>query len=275
MAGEFKDRAVLITGAGSGIGRELAKRLTAEGARVGGLDREKSSLQELEGKLPKGSFNWVTADVTQTLGLNQAIAELVGKQGPVDVLIACAGIGHETRGSTWNAGEFENMLRINLIGVSNSIGAVLPGMLERRRGHLVGLSSLASICGLPSMAAYCASKAGLNALLQSLRIELAPYGIAVSTICPGFISTPMTVDLQKGGMSMMTLDYAVDRILEGIRTRRKFLAFPRKDARLLGIIRQLPAALGDRLLRTRMKRVDSLINQKRAADAAQETASKR
>src|SRR5580704_11559248 len=94
---EFANRVVLITGAGSGIGREMARRLVAAGALVGALDRQREPLQEMAASCPEGSFAWATADVTSPLALNQAFAELIGKLGPVDILVASAGVGHETR----------------------------------------------------------------------------------------------------------------------------------------------------------------------------------
>ena len=111
--------------------------------------------------------------------------------GPNDVLIANAGIGRETRRSTFNAEDVEAQIRVNLIGVANSIGAVLPGMIERKRGHLVAISSLASYRGLPKMAGYCASKAGVRRPDGSAAVELRPLGIAVTTICPGWIRTAL------------------------------------------------------------------------------------
>ena len=166
----FANRVVLITGAGSGIGLALARRLTAEGAHVAALDRVAEPLMALAKQFPGTA--WAVADVTSRLALNQAIAELAGKLGPADILIACAGIGTQTKALSWNAAEFESIVQVNLIGVANSIAAVMPGMIQRRRGHLVALSSLASYRGVPSLAGYCASKAGVNALMDALRCEL-------------------------------------------------------------------------------------------------------
>src|ERR1700722_11527447 len=109
----FANSVVLITGAGSGIGGGLARRLAAEGALIAALDRVAEPLVALAKQCPGSA--WAVADVTNRLILNQAIAELAGKLGPVDMLIACAGVGSQTKALSWNAAEFESIVQINLI----------------------------------------------------------------------------------------------------------------------------------------------------------------
>src|SRR5262249_39253247 len=144
--------------------------------------------------------------------------------------------------------DIETIVRVNLIGVSNSVAAVLPGMIERRRGHLVGISSLASYRGLPRMAGYCASKAGLNALLDALRVELKPCGIAVTTICPGWVRTAMTANVDIPMPGILEVDDAAHRIVEAIHRRRPFFAFPRPSARQVRFLGLLPSRASDWLL---------------------------
>ena len=129
------------------------------------------------------------------MSLRAAVKEVESKLGPVDILIANAGIGMENSALSFRGEDFEAQVRVNLIGVANSVAAVLPGMIERKRGHLVAISSLASYRGLPLMAGYCASKSGVNALFESLRLELAPLGIDTTIICPGWIKTPLTAHI--------------------------------------------------------------------------------
>jgi short-subunit dehydrogenase len=128
-------------------------------------------------------------------------------------------------------------------------------MIARKKGHLVALSSLASFCGLPKMAAYCASKAGLNAMFDALAIDLAPQNICVTTVCPGFIRTPMTAQFQHEFPGMMDLDYAVERILDAIRRQKRFAAFPARRAWMLQLLRSMPATWVDRLMRRRAERL--------------------
>jgi NAD(P)-dependent dehydrogenase (short-subunit alcohol dehydrogenase family) len=249
----FANRVVLITGAGSGIGLGLARRLVGLGARVAALDRAAAPLAALAKECP--GVAWAVADVTNRLALNQAIAELTGKAGPVDILIASAGIGSQTKALSWDAAQFETIIQVNLVGVANSIAAVLPGMIQRRRGHLVGLSSLASFRGVPGLAGYCASKAGVNALMDSLRCELRGVGIAVTTICPGWIRTPMTAALEGSGIPLLSLDDAVTKILRTIRKRKAFAAFPSKTTWQLRILNHMPRWLADRSLIAQSQRI--------------------
>src|SRR4051794_18619017 len=180
----FADRVVLITGAANGIGRALAELFAGEGARVGALDRDAGGLDALAAQMKSGAVTTAVADVTDLAALRGATARLEGQLGPTDLLIANAGIGMETSALAFRAEDIAAQVNINLIGVANSIDAVLPGMVRRRSGHLAAVSSLASYRGLPRMAGYCASKAGVNALLDALRVELRPAGVAVTTICP-------------------------------------------------------------------------------------------
>jgi short-subunit dehydrogenase len=137
------------------------------------------------------------------------------------------------------------VVNVNLIGVANSVAAVLPGMLRRGQGHLAAISSLASFRGLPTMAAYCASKAGVNALMESLRVELEPRGIVTTTICPGWVRTPMTAHLPVPRSHMLEVSDAAERILKALRKRRRFVAFPAGEVRRLRFLRWLPPGISD------------------------------
>src|SRR5262245_32283204 len=220
----FSDRVALITGAASGIGRQLALQLAAEGARVAALDLQADGLEKLAGELAGKPFARAVADVTDLAAVRRAVADLEGQLGPTDLLIASAGIGRETPALTFRAEDLNAQIQVNLLGVVNSIDAVLPGMRARGRGHLVALSSLASYRGLPKMAGYCASKAGLNALLDALRVELRPLGIAVTTLCPGWVRTPLTATIRLPEGYMMEVDEAARRMLKAIRRRKDLRA---------------------------------------------------
>ena len=149
----------------------------------------------------------------------------------------------------------EAIIQVNLIGVANSVAAVMPGMIQRRQGHLVALSSLASFRGVPTLAGYWASKAGVNALMDSLRCDLRGSGVGVTTLCPGFIRTPMTTQLENSGIPMMDLDVAVSRMIEAIRKRKTFVAFPAGTAWQLRIMNHLPRRLADRSLASGRRRL--------------------
>jgi len=131
-------------------------------------------------------------------------------------------------------------------------------MLQRRRGHLVALSSLASYMGMPRMLGYCASKAGVNALMESLRFEVKPFGLHVTTICPGWIHTPMTEHLA-GHIPMMALDGAAARILEVIRRKQPFAAFPANLVWQLRILKWSPRFVRDWLIQRMQRRVPASV----------------
>jgi len=250
----FAGKVVLITGAANGIGRELAKQLAAEGARIAAVDLQEAALENLAADLDGKSVAWAVADVTDRPALLQAVRGLEEKLGPTDLLIASAGIGRETSALSFNGEDIADIIRVNLIGVVHSIDAVLPGMLQRRSGHLMALSSLASYRGFPKMAGYCASKAGVNGLLDALRVELVPAGIAVTTICPGWIRTNMTAPIATRLPRLLEVDDAARRIIEALRRRRPFVAFPARDTWPVRILRWLPAGISDWMVRRRFRR---------------------
>src|SRR6058998_1062251 len=133
----FADRVALITGAGSGLGRELAKTLAAEGAIIAAIDLTPEPLASLSKELAGSHVAWAVADVTDRAALRAAVRQLHEKVGPTDLLIANAGVGRETSALNFHAEDIEGIVRVNLMGVANSIEIVLPGMLERKRGHIV------------------------------------------------------------------------------------------------------------------------------------------
>jgi len=245
----------LITGAGSGIGRALAQVLAREGHTIAAIDRREEGLLALADEL-KTPFASAVADVTDPVALQQAVRDLETKLGPVDLLVANAGIGTETSGIAYNVDAMNLVMSVNLLGVSNSIGAVLPGMIERKRGHLVAISSVASYRGLPRMLAYCASKAGVNAIMDGLRVELKPIGIDVTTICPAWVKTPLTDKLEGNLDGLISVDEAVQEIHYAIRKKLKFYTFPRRMRWKLGFLLTWPLAWQDAMIRSMMNRIN-------------------
>jgi NAD(P)-dependent dehydrogenase (short-subunit alcohol dehydrogenase family) len=251
----FAGEVVFITGAGSGLGRQLALTLAREGAAIVAVDLKPDGLEALGKELAGKSYSWTIADVTDVNALRAAVKELEQRQGPIDILIANAGIGCDTSALGLRAEDVEAQVKVNLIGVANSIDAVLPSMLGRNRGHLVGISSLASYRGLPKMAGYCAAKAGVNALLEAFRVELRPRGIHVTIICPGWIRTPLTANLKVPQPFMMDVEYAAQRIADAIHRNREFLAFPGPSVRRVRLLKWLPSRLSDWLLVQTVRRM--------------------
>lgn len=233
---------LILTGASSGLGRALAIEHARQGGTVGAIARRADRLASLveETKSCPGKVVTAVADVTDRVGLHSAIASLIEKTGPPSLLIANAGVGLDSSGENLHVENVEQMIRVNFLGMVYAIEAVLPGMLERGAGHLVGVSSLASYKGLPGSAGYSASKAAVNNYLESLRIELQPAGIAVTTVCPGFIDTEMTADQERSMPMMLTSQEAAVRILTRLKSKPKVYDFPWQMRLLLTVARYAP-----------------------------------
>jgi short-subunit dehydrogenase len=170
------------------------------------------------------------------------------RYGHIDILIANAGIGGnnaETR--TLQPDAVKRVIDINLLGAVNSVHAVLPEMLKRGSGHLVAISSLAGFRGLPKSAAYSASKAGMTAFFESVRLDVQHRGVDVTIIQPGFIKTPLTAGRENKMPFLMELDNAVPHFIRAIEKKKKFAAFPWQLATLVRAGRMFPAWLYDRI----------------------------
>ena len=241
----FADQVTLLTGASSGIGWELAQEMARQGSRMGLMARRQDKLEELRERIrSQGGVAEVAAvDVTDRQAVHAAVAELRAKLGPIDRMIANAGLGNFSRLHPSNVPTQENLLRVNVFGMIYSFEAVVPEMLERHRGHLVGISSLASYKGLPRQSAYCASKAAVNAYLEGLRIEYLLQGIDVTTVCPGFITTPMTAHNPPNMMFLMSAEKAAQKIAGALYRRKKVFNFPWQTRFLLWLSKWAPDRL--------------------------------
>lgn len=220
----FQGKVVLITGASSGIGAALASELSRRGATLGLVARRADALEKVVTMLP-GRSAWAVADVADRAAVTNAVGELRRQLGPIDLAIANAGVSYPTRMAPINHEQIEEMFRVNLLGVVNTLHAVLPEMIERRQGHLAAVSSLAAYKGLPGAFAYCASKSAVNTYLEGLRLHLRRYGIAVTLFCPGFIETPM-IRGQKWTPLKWTAERAARHMADSLARRKKVDNFP-------------------------------------------------
>jgi short-subunit dehydrogenase len=243
-----------ITGASSGLGWELSWQLAQQGYDLALLARRRHLLESLAEKIsPLGRrVILLEADVSDWDAMQKAIQRTEQELGPIDLLIANAGVSLDLPVKRWDPLAAKKVFDINMIGLIYTVSAVLPSMMQRRRGHIVGVSSLASYLAIPRSTIYCASKAAARYYLQGLRLELAPYQIKVTTICPGFVKTPMT-DKNKFPMPfLMDVEPAVALMVKGIQRGRESIHFPWPLYALVRLASSLPTYVLRRLLqRTR------------------------
>jgi short-subunit dehydrogenase len=242
MNRSFAGQVAVVTGASSGIGWALAKLLAAEGANVGLVARRQEQLAVLEKEIGDagGAAAAAPADVGDRSQVLAAVQTIRERLGPVELLIANAGVGIPTLIDPPNTKAVEKMFRVNVLGLVYAVEAVLPEMLERKQGYLAAVSSLASYKGLPGESGYCASKAAVNTYMEGLRIHLRNRGIGVTVVCPGFVRTPMTAPNKFHMPLLMEADDAARRILRAIRRGRKVYDFPWPLALVTKASRWLP-----------------------------------
>lgn len=251
MPNTFRDKCVVVTGASSGIGHALAVSLALQGARVGLIARRAPLLEELVETIRSqaGTAAFATADVSDRQHLLAATQRLRDVLGPIDLLIANAGVGTPTLLNPVNIADVEKMVQVNLLGTVYAVEAVLPEMLARRSGHLAAISSLAAFKGLPGESGYCATKAAINVYMEGLRVQLREYQIPVTVACPGFVETPMTAINDFPMPFVMSAAKAAEHILWAIRKKKKMYRFPRR----LSLITRLLGGMPDWLVARSMQ----------------------
>ena len=247
MTTDWSQRSVLITGASSGIGRALSIELGRRGASLGLLARRADMLDKIVADVEEagGHALALPADVTDVMSVQNAADAAREKFGKLDVLIANAGMGATTDAKDLSAAEVAKLININLIGAVNSVTSVLPQMVKRGSGQLIVISSLAGYRGLPKSAAYCASKAGVSAFFESLRLDLGGTGVDVSIIHPGFIKTPLTAGRQANMPFLMELSDATRKIIWAIESHKTSYAFPWQLATIVRVAMLFPNWLYD------------------------------
>jgi short-subunit dehydrogenase len=247
----WTNKVVMITGASSGIGRGLAVELGRRGAKLGLVARRADALDEVVHEIETLGSKAIglPADVQNGDSVRAAAEKLRANLGPIDVLVANAGIGANIDGAELRGEEVAGVINVNVIGVANCVAAVVPEMVARRQGQLVAISSLAAYRGLPKSAAYCASKAAVSALFESLRLDLQPRGIDVTIIHPGFIKTPLTAGRHAQMPFLMELDDAVKKIVRAIERKRKSYSFPWQLATIVRAGMIMPIFMYDRISR--------------------------
>lgn len=246
---------VFLTGASSGIGEALARLYAKQGATVGLFARRADELARLAAELAPATVATWAGDVRDAGALARAGAEFVARFGVPDVVIANAGV---SRGAlTEEPSDLEvirAVVETNVLGVVHTFAPFVAAMRAARAGTLVGIASIAGFRGLPGSGAYSASKAAAIAYLESLRVELHGSGVAVVTVCPGFIATPMTARNPYPMPFLTAPDRAARLIARAIARRRRFYVLPWPMAWVGRLLRIVPRPLYDRVLAGRKRK---------------------
>ncbi len=192
-------RVAVVTGAASGMGLAIARRLAARGDRVALLDLHRDATQRLASELRDAGAIGVAADVTDRAAVDAALDEVRAALGPVAIMVTSAGVDAFEPFAKITVESWQRILAVNLTGTFHCLQAALPDMVAARWGRMVTISSSSAQSGAPRMAHYVASKGGVLALTKALALELAPHGITVNCIPPGMIDTPMLRQAESRG----------------------------------------------------------------------------
>ncbi|MGP0914636.1 oxidoreductase [Serratia sp. CY70267] len=181
-------KTILITGVSSGFGQALAREALAVGHRVVGTVRNSGALQAFSALDTQRAFGYLL-DVTDVERIDEVVGEIESAIGPIDVLVNNAGYGHEGILEESPLAELRRQFDVNVFGAVAMIKAVLPGMRQRRRGHIINITSMGSFITLPGISYYCGSKFALEGISETLSKELAPFNLHVTAVAPGSFRT--------------------------------------------------------------------------------------
>ena len=219
----FRDKVAIVTGAASGIGRELATQLVAYGARVWMTDINEELLDARARSLDATGRK---VDVRDAEGMKALVEEVIAQEGRVDYMFNNAGIAVIGRYEQTSLDDWNRLIDINLRGVVHGIQAVYPHMMQRRSGHIVNVSSVSGLIASPGFTAYSATKHAVVGLSRGLRLEAGRFGVNVSVVCPGFINTELVQNADYRGMrdfeagespiKFGTPEYCARRALRGV-----------------------------------------------------------
>ena len=243
-------RSILITGASSGIGAALAELYAEPGRTLALTGRNRERLEAVAARCRGRGAEVLIAvlDIRDAEGLAGWIAD-VDRRHPIDLGVASAGVAIGANGADDSAEAVRLTFATNVDGVLNTVLPLVPLLRGRRRGQIAIVSSVAGFRGFPGSAAYCASKAAERLYGEGLRGDLAPFGVGVSVICPGFIRTPMTDGNAFSIPLLMEPERAAAIIQRGLARNKARIAFPWPTYAVCWLLGVLPPSWTDGLLR--------------------------
>jgi NAD(P)-dependent dehydrogenase (short-subunit alcohol dehydrogenase family) len=225
MPASTTGRIAWVTGASSGIGRALVKRLAEAGYMVAASARSANDLDSLAAEVP-GRITSCALDVTKPADCVATARLIEDSLGPIDLAVFNAGSYFPTTAEDFSVDNFRKTVDVNLMGEVNCMGPVAPLMVARRRGHIVLMASLTGYIGLPTAASYGATKAALISIAQAFKPDFERFGVTISVVNPGFVKTPATDKNDFPMPFLIGADEAVDHIMRGIERKRFEIAFP-------------------------------------------------
>jgi short-subunit dehydrogenase len=236
---------VFITGASSGLGEGLARHYARPGAIIGLCARREALLVELARAIEAGGARAVVhaVDVTDTAQMQNAAAAFASASGGIDLVIANAGIGIPSETLAGKSEPIAKLMRVNVIGVTNTIVPFVPIMVQQGSGTLVAMSSVAGHRGLPGRTAYSASKAAVITFMDALRLDLHGTNVHAMTLCPGFVHTPLTKSLPGKLPFVISRDEAVKLMTGAIDRRAKTFTFPWQMRIMSAVMKLAPEAM--------------------------------
>ena len=248
------NKIVFITGASSGIGEALAYKYSSKGYKVALFSRRKKLLDIIKAKIEEngGEALSVPGDVRDIKSIENAFEKVKEKWDLPDLVIANAGVSYWIKASDMTMEQVHETIDVNLKGLINTVQTVLPYMIKRKRGHIVGISSSSAYRGIPNLAVYSATKSALVKYLEAIRVENKDNGISVTTILPGFIKTPMLTNLHIPNWVpkpfLLTVEETCERVSRAIEKRKSHLVFPMPINLLSKISVVIPNLLYDNIV---------------------------
>ncbi|MGE0098882.1 MAG: SDR family NAD(P)-dependent oxidoreductase [Hydrogenophaga sp.] len=235
--GDWRGLRVWLVGASSGIGEATASALHSRGAQVLVSARSAGALQAFV-LAHEGAQAW-PLDVTDASAVAQT-AEQILAQGPLDMVVYCAGHYREMRADAMDMSELRRHLDINYIGALHVLHAVVPALIAQGRGHISLISSVAGFRGLPKSLAYGPTKAALTNLAETLYLDLHPLGLGVSVVHPGFVQTPLTAQNQFTMPALITPAQAAQAMVADWGRGAFDIHYPKRFTRWMKLLRLLP-----------------------------------